>query len=319
MSWFRYLPSDASPNQVTQDENYVYPLLRRIIEVPDLKQTIPAGSWLFVEVKDLKIDDYIDDSLLTQKEQNSYLVVYESNAADDYVFVPVKSHIISNRLFFKTAEQHLVNTKPEKQYSLYYKTDDLKSIKKVQNGQFEDYISCPSNEAEFITTPDEVDQTFFNVYPNTNEIYSFSFTNINVDWKNGLSLSPGAKVIGTFTGPFFELYCDKAPDYGKFRIKLIALSNESTPTSVVEQDWITIDLFDSTTKLNQLVYSKNNLYYKNYIFEIVSNFEKNDLSTNGQIKIDHYSFGYDAKCNVKAEEINPYLSIRKIFGGNVNG
>lgn len=319
MPWFRYLPATAAPTQTTQDQNYIYPLLRRKIQFPAPKQNIPKDSWVFVDVDGLKIDDYIDDSLLTQKEQNSYLVVYESKSIDDFNFVAVKSHIVNNRLFFKTAEAHLVDTEIEKQYALYYKTDDLKSIRKVQNAQYEDYISCQPNEAEFITTANEVDQTFFDVYPSTDEVYSFSFSNSNVDWKDGLSISPGAKVIGTFTGPFFELYCNKGPDYGKFKIRFIALSNDATPVSIIEQDWFTIDLFDSSEKINQLVYSKNNFYYKNYIFEIISDFEKNDLSGNGKIKLDHYSFGYDPDCDMSSEELSPYLASRKIFGGNVNG
>jgi len=319
MPWFRYLPSTASPTSITQDQNYVYPLLRRIIKFPPPKQNIPSNSWVFVDVDSLKIDDYIDDSLLTQKEQNSYLVVYGFKSTDDFNFVPVKSHIINNRLFFKTAEIHPADTEIEKEYILYYKTDDLKSIRKVQNGQYEDYISCQPNEAEFITTANEVDETFFDVYPSTDEVYSFSFSNSNLDWKDGLSISAGAKVIGTFTGPFFELYCNKGPDYGKFRIRFIALSNDATPISIIERDWFTIDLFNSSEQISELVYSKNDFYYKNYIFEIISDFEKNDLSENGKIKLDHYSFGYDPSCGMGSEEFTPYLTSRSIFGGNVNG
>lgn len=319
MTWFRYLPADALPSQSTQDDNYIYPVLRRKIITPAPNQTIPANSWIFVDVNGFKIDDYINDNLLTETEQNSYLVVYESKSADSYIFKPVKSHIINNILFFRTAKTHSKDIELENEYILYYKTDDLKSIKKVQNGQYEDYIVCDQSEAEFITSASDVDQTFFDVYPNTDQIYSFSFTNIDLDWKDGLSLVPGAKAIGTFTGPFFELYCDKGPNYGKFQIRIIALSNEATPSSIVEQDWTMIDLFDTKDLKNQLVFSKNNLYYKNYIFEIVSNFEKNDLSLDGKIKLNHYSYGYDAKSKMDVEEISPYVFTRKVFGGNING
>lgn len=319
MTWFRYLPLNAAPSEITQDENYVYPVLRRKINIPAPDQTIPANSWIFVDVNGLKIDDYINDDLLTETEQNSYLVVYESKTANQYTFTPVKSHIINNVLFFRTSEIHNKDLEIEKQYSLYYKTDDLKSIKKVKNGQFEDYMLCDPSQAEFITSSSDVDQTFFDVYPSTDEVYSFSFTNIDVDWKNGVSLTPGAKAIGTFTGPFFELYCNKGSDYGKFQLRIISLSSEATPSSSVEQDWVTVDLFSPTESANQLVFSKSDLYYKNYIFEIVSNFEKNDLSSDGKIKIDHYSYGYNAKCKTDLEEISPYLFARRILGGNVNG
>jgi len=319
MSWFRYLPITANPSSSNQDENYVYPVVRRKIQIPSPDQTIPINSWIFVDVKDLKIDDFIDNSLVNQTEQNSYLVVYESFYNEAFEFIPVESHIVNNRLFFKTAEVHNKGVNILKQYSLYYKTNDIKVIKKVENGEFEDYISCDPVDAEFVTSVNDVDETFFDVFPSTNETYSFSFTNLGVDWNNGVSLVPGAKAVGTFTGPFFELYCQKGPDLGQFEIRFISLGSQESPTPIVEQDWFVIDLFSPERLENQLVYSKNNFYYNNYIFEIISNFEKNNLSSNGKIKIDHYSYGYDAHCKIGSEQISPYLLRRRILGGSVNG
>lgn len=319
MTWFRYLPIDGSPSFSVQDEDYLYPLLKRVINFPAPNQTIPTNSWMFVDVEGLGIDEFIDDSLVTQEENNSYIVVYESKTLDDYNFVPVKSQILNNRLYFKTTQNHLKEESLEKQYSLYYKTKDIKSIKKVQNGQYEDFIACPTNEAEYITSTSEIDETSFDVYPNTSEAYGFSFSNIDIDWRNGTSLSPGAKAIGTFSGPLFELFCNKGPDFGKFELRIISLSSDATPVSIVEQDWTIIDLYNSTLLENQLVFSKNNLYYKNYIFEIVSNFEKNDLSSGGAVPLHHYSYSYDAKCSLGQEEISPYVFARKINGGPLNG
>jgi len=319
MTWFRYLPLDAVASVSNQNENYIYPLLKRVIEFPAPNQTIPLDSWIFVNVQDLGIDEFINDSIITEEENNSYIVVYESTALDDYDFIPVKSQIVNDRLYFKTVETHQKEKLLEKQYSLYYKTKDLKLIKKIQNGQYDDYIQCSINEAEFITSTSDVDETSFDVYPNTNEAYGFSFSNIDVDWKNGVSLSSKAKAIGTFSGPLFELFCNKGPEFGKFELRIISLSSDATPESIIEQDWITIDLYNSTLLENQLVFSKNNLYYKNYIFEIVSNFEKNDLSSNGAVSIHHYSYAYDAQCVLSPEEISPYLFSRKIAGGPLNG
>lgn len=319
MVWFRYLPSTASPSEENQDENYIYPLLKRKINISKPNQTILANSWIFVDVSDLNIDNFITNSLEQQSQQNSYLVVYEPKEIDDYQFKPVKSHIINNRLFFQTAEDHPKDININKQYSIYYKTKDLKSIKKTNNGQLEDYISCPQNEAEFITVEGDVDEAFFDVTPNTNEIYSFSFTNIDTDWDNGISLSPGASAVGTFTGPIFELYCDKGPEFGKFKIKITSLSSSATPFPVVELDWTTIDLFSDQESEDQLVFSKEDLYYKNYFFQVISDFEKNDLSKNGKINIKYYSYAYDARCTLEKEEISPFIFGRKIIGGRLNG
>lgn len=319
MTWFRYLPSIASPSESIQDESYVYPILKREIVIPTLNQDIPKDSWLFVDVNNLNIDDFIDNSLVTQTEMNSYLVVYESQSNDDYNFTPVKSHIINNRLFFQTAELHEKDVEITKQYSLYYKTENIKYIKKVQNGNYLDYISCPEEESEFVTQESDVDQTSFNVYPSTEQTYAFSFTNLDVDWKDGVSLIPGAKAIGLFTGPFIELYCDKGPDLGKLEIRIISFGSEATPAPIVEQDWTIIDLYNSEKQNSQMVFNKTDLYYKTYVFEIKSNFEKNELSSNGKIKVNYYSYAYDAKCTTEEEQISPYIFGRTFSGGNLNG
>lgn len=319
MTWFRYLPSTASPSESVQDDSYIYPILKRDILITTFNQDVPKDSWIFVDVDGLNIDDFIDTSLVTQSEMNSYLVVYESKAEDDYNFAPVKSHIINNRLFFQTAELHEKDIVLEKQYSLYYKTENLKYIKKVQNGEFEDYISCPEQESEFSTQESDVDVTSFDVYPTTEETYGFSFTNLGIDWKNGVSLVPGAKAIGLFTGPFFELYCDKGPDLGKLEIRIISFADTATPTPIIELDWTVIDLFNLEDQTSQLVLSKNDLYYKTYMFEVKSNFEKNELSSNGKVSIKYYSYAYDAKCTAQAEQISPYIFGRIISGGNLNG
>jgi hypothetical protein len=299
------------------DTNYLYPILRRKIKLDFFSQDVDQGSWVFVDVNDLAIDEYISSSLTLESQQNSYLVVYHSDSQDDYNFVAVKSHIIDERLYFQTAESHTANEPLTKTYNLYYKTDNLKSIKKVSNGQYEDYIRCIESDAEFVTSTSDVDEAFFDVNPSTNSTYVFSFINPEVDWQNGLSLIPGAKVYGNFTGPQFELYCDKGPDFGKFEIRFVALADTATPNSFVQIDWTFIDLYSETTQKNALVYSKSNFFYQYYIFEIRANYEKNPLSKDGKIKIGYYSYSYDPKAQILAEEISPSLFTRRVLGGTV--
>ena len=226
MTWFRYLPVTANPSIPNQDTSYVYPILRRKINIPILKQDVEKDNWLFVDISDVSIDKFISSSLQEEVKQNSYIVVYESRSSDDYNFIPVKSHIIGNRIYFQAAINHEKNIQIENQYSLYYKTDDIKKIKKVNNGVYEDYISCSEEQAEFITQSSDVDETSFDVSSNTPAFYSFSYLNVETDWENGSSKNPGAKLIGTFTGPLFELFCNKGPDLGKFKLKIISLVNQ---------------------------------------------------------------------------------------------
>lgn len=317
MTWFRYLPVTASPSIPNQDTSYVYPILRRKINIPALKQDIEKDNWLFVDISNLSIDKFINSSLQEEVKQNSYIVVYESKSSDDYNFIPVKSHIVGNRIYFQAAVDHEKDTQIENQYSLYYKTDDIKKIKKVNNGVYEDYISCSGEQAEFITQSSDVDETSFDVNSNTSAFYSFSYLNIETDWEEGFSKNPGAKLIGTFTGPLFELFCNKGPDLGKFRLRIISLSSDATPQDIVEIDWQEIDLFNENKKENILVFSTDDLYYKDYIFEIKADYEKNSLSKDGKIEVDHYSYAFNVYAKIDKEEISPYLFGRIVSGGTV--
>lgn len=317
MTWFRYLPSTATPSIPTPSTSYVYPILRRKINIPALKQDVLKDSWLFVDITGVSIDKFINTSLQEETKQNSYIVVYESKASDDYNFIPVKSHIIGNRLFFKTAIDHIKDVDFENQYSLYYKTDNIKKIKKTNNGTYEDYISCSDEQAEFITASSDVDQTSFDVNADTTAFYSFSYLNVETDWENGITKNPGAKLIGTFTGPIFELFCNKSPNSGKFKLRIISLSSDATPEDIVEVDWQEIDLFSENKIENVLVYSKNNLYYKDYIFEIKADYEKNPLSKDGLVEVNHYSYAYNPYAEIQKEEVSPYLFGRIVSGGTV--
>jgi hypothetical protein len=317
MTWFRYLPATANPSISLQDTSYVYPILRRKINVPTLKQDILKDSWLFADISDISIDKFINSSLEQETKQNSYIVVYESRASDDYNFIAVKSHIIGDRIYFQTAVDHEKDIEIENQYSLYYKTDNIKKIKKTYNGVYEDYISCVEEQAEFVTTTSDIDETSFDVSSNTSAFYNFSYLNLEKDWENGITKNPGAKLIGTFTGPLFELFCNKGPNLGKFKLRIISLSSDATPEDIVEVDWQEIDLFSENTRENILVFSKTDLYYKDYIFEIKADYEKNSLSKNGKIEIDHYSYAFNPYATIGNEEVSPYLFGRIVSGGTV--
>lgn len=146
--------------------------------------------------------------------------------------------------------------------------------------------------------------------------YSMSFLNDNIDWKDGLSISPGATAVINFTGPRISINAQKGPEYGIMKIRIIGLSSEATPSTDVVVDWQEIDLYSDTysASLYTEVYAKNDLAYRRYIAEIKSDFEKNPLSSNGKIKINGYSFIEDQYLELKSEEISPFLLTRVIVG-----
>jgi len=313
MAWFRYL---------NEDGGYVYPNLRKKIIFPVdsdsgkqlIKEDILKNSWIFVNVKDLNVDIYqsltkVDLAFVKTDEvdNDSYLVVYESKSSEDYNSIPVVTQIVGDLLYFKAAEDHLKNIDVNKQYSLYYKTPYLKLIKKVVNSI--DYQQCEESQAEFISSDEDVD-IFSHIRDlNSNNHYNLSFINNQLYWDSGVSQKPGASLIGTFTGPKIQIYCDKGPDYGKFKIKITAYGSDLEADNIMVYDWQSVDLYSENNIKNSEVFSKTNLLYKNYVFEIVSE--------NKNINIKKYGFSLNNYLTLSKEEISPTLFGRVISGSNL--
>jgi hypothetical protein len=313
MAWFRYY---------NFDNNYVYPNLRKKITFSELKENISKDSWIFLNVKDLDIDIYYQlsktNSQFTQTPEvdpESYLVVYEDKSSEVFDFTPVKTHIVGDLLYFKAAEDHAKNTELKKQYSLYYKTPNLKLIKK--RTQDSSYQSCEETESEFITSEEDVNTTADVRNINSNNYYNLSFINNESNWNAGVSKSSGASLMGTFTGPNLKVYCDKGPDYGKFKMRIISYDENEISSNEVILDWQEIDLYNQTKQENVLVFSKTNLLFKNYLFEIISNYEKNILSSDGKINIKSYSFSLNNYLILGKEEISASLLGRVVTGATL--
>lgn len=311
MAWFKYYDFDG---------NYIYPNLRKKIIFFELKENISKDSWIFLNVKDLDIDIYYQlnktSSEFTQTptvDQDSYLVVYEDKSSEVFEFTPVKTHIVNDILYFKAAEDHVKNMEIKKQYSLYYKTPGLKSIKKRTQDSF--YQSCEETEAEFITSEEDVNTSADVRNINSNNYYNLSFINNESNWNAGVSKNTGASLMGTFTGPNIKIYCDKGPDYGKFKMRIISYDENANNEIVL--DWQEIDLYNQIKEENILVFSKTNLLFKNYFFEIISNYEKNILSSDGKINIKSYSFSLNNYLTLEKEEISSSLLGRVVTGATL--
>ena len=127
----------------------------------------------------------------------------------------------------------------------------------------------------------------------------------------------GASLIGTFTGPNINIYSDKGPDYGKFRIRITAYGSDQDIDNKVVLDWQEVDLYNQNKSTDALVFSKADLSYKNYVLEIVSNDEKNIISTHGKMKIKKYSFSLNNYLSLNKEEVSSSLLGRIVTGATL--
>lgn len=149
----------------------------------------------------------------------------------------------------------------------------------------------------------EVSTGQYEVNLNSSSSYNFSFINSMTDWDNGASNKPGSKLYMNFSGPKFTLYGSKGINYGKFRIKFTALSNDEQPAAL-SLDWQTIDCFSSSSLNDVELFSKTNFEEKDYVAELELLYEKNIGSRGNNIKISKYSFSYNLYLKVGPELIN---------------
>ena len=76
-------------------------------------------------------------------------------------------------------------------------------------------------------------------------------------------------------------------------------------------------MFSENKKEKILVFSTDDLYYKDYIFEIKADYERNPSSKDGRIEVDHYSYALNIYAKIDKEEVSPYLFGRIVSGGTV--
>lgn len=160
-----------------------------------------------------------------------------------------------------------------------------------------------------------VDTDQYLVDLNSDSSYNFSFINAVTNWENGLSNKPNSKIYMNFTGPKFTLYGTKGPDYGKFRIKFTALSKDINTANYLALDWQTIDLFSSTYKNNEVLFTKTDFEEKDYFAELETLSSKNILSTGNNVQISSYSFSYNLYLEIGKEQINQSNNTFTLIGG----
>jgi len=293
MTWFKYFKEGESTT-------YSYPLIKRTINKFTPNDKILKDTWLFIDITDLEIQKYYNSSLDLLNDDSSYLVVYETIGSDSGM-VPVNNIIHNDTLYFQSAEDHEADIETISQYSVYYKTPNLRYIKLLNS---ENYQVTSAEQAQFNSLFTEVDITDYDVDAGSQSSYNFSFINPNLDWNNGLSSNPGSKLYLTFTGPSIQIYGNKGPDYGKFKLKLTGLQNVEFPNMALELDWTVVDCYNTTLQENVILYENNDLNYRDYNLELQTITDKNIISSGNNIKISSYSFSYNLYLTISKEEIS---------------
>ena len=149
---------------------------------------------------------------------------------------------------------------------------------------------------------------------NSTKSYQLALYNNGTDWENNYSLNPASKAFGIFDGPGFEIYGEKGPRSGKFRIRILSLYDDNSISKNVILDWTEVDCYNSILSESAILYQNSNLEYSKYIFEIETLADKNIMSQSNSVKIEKYMFSPNYKLIYEKEEFNPDLSFVKVGG-----
>jgi len=309
MAWFKYIKY----GETLPSTNYKYPLVKKEITFPKPKQDIVKDTWIYINLNDLKIDKFINNLAVEESDSSSYLVIYEDTSQDGENFTFVESEIINGILYFRTAEIHKKDIELTKQYSLYYKTKKIKNLKQVTNNSNIQYQEVDAEDSDYPISVQVETNYLTTVSVSEVKNYGFSFLNQNIDWIDGESKQPNAKVVGLFTGPTLKISCNTGPNFGIFKISITRMSDDATPGAEKVVESYLVDCYSSSFD-EKVVYMNVDLDYKEYMFEIESNFQKNPLSSDGKIKITSFSYLYNPFLTFGLELLNPNLLARKITG-----
>ena len=336
MGWFKYIKgtnTGVSISTVDQDLRistiltdpddleYGAPPLRRKVLIDDLEEDIEAGEVVYVNLGTKFVNQYYDETLTLQTNQDSYIVVYEDSESD----VPgtvVRSKAINNLVYFKAAEKHNKNTKSTMSYSIYYATEYLKYLQQFITLDDKIVYKMVDNPEDVIYAQGaffDLDVASFSSYTysattSSTKSYQLALYNNGTDWEDNYSLTPGAKAFGIFDGPGFEIYGEKGPRSGKFRIRILSLYDDNSISKNVILDWTEVDCYNSNLLQSEILYENSNLEYKKYIFEIETLTDKNIMSQSNSVKIEKYMFSPNYKLIYEKEEFNPDLSFVTVGG-----
>lgn len=310
MTWFKYLKSTETISSSTVNQNYSYPFCKRFISKFTPRDTISQNFWLFVNIENYNINTYQTSGLESSSDNHSYIVIYEK----DNQFIPVKTIIYDNYLYFQTAEEHSEKQEISGRYAIYYNTPNLRKIKSVNNGGTTDY-QINLSESPFFIEYNEVSTSSYEVNLESNSSYNFSFINSYEDWNDGITEKPNAKVYISFTGPSIYVYGKKSPLGGKIKINVTGLPDSKNNSSKSEVNNLIIDTYSSNDQDNVILYQNTSLQERDYVLEIENLYDKNILSSNNQLKINKYIFKYNLYLSLDRELINQLNNTFTLIAG----
>lgn len=332
MSWFKFLKNTFDIYAATPTIEYIKAPVRRRVVIDDLKEDIDSGEIIYVDLGSKSINKYYDNSLSEQFSHDSYIVVYEDSVYEKYG-IAVKSKVVDNIIYFQAAEQHLKNVKTSKYYSIYYGLKNIKYLQQLDTTYLKQFETLQEGiELKAYRQVDDVENVEFtqgayldldiaNLQDYTYEAtetssknFKLSLNNNGIDWKDNVSTKIGAKAMGIFDGPGFEIHGSKGSNYGKFRIRILSLDEDNNISKNISLDWTEVDCYNSSLNDAAILFSKSDLEYNRYIFEIETIADKNTMSKSNQVKIDKYMFSPNYKLTYEKEEFNPDLSFIRIGG-----
>lgn len=322
MGWFSVYKNEYVASSGQNEEVLKKLALKRIININSVKENISAGEQVYINLGGKYVNKYINSSLVETTDNYSYVVILEDYTDSSY-FVPVKSRITSDNILYFLAEEAI--TKDEatnKYYAIYYGLTGVKNL----DIAITTLDSTPTSVWSIVTTTPPSEGLYFDIASaninyytksiteSTEGSYTLAFYNSGTDWESGQSKKIGAKAFGVFWGPRFRVIGPKSNIYGKFKIRIFPYVDEEKVSSTPIVDWTEIDCYSQENLSDQTLYSKTDLDYQKYIFEIETLSTKNIMALSNDVKIDKYEFTPNYGLTYEEEVINPSLAFITIAG-----
>lgn len=306
MAWFKFYDNQSTPN------SYAAPL-RRILDLSELNQNIYKDSIIAVSIEDIVINKKITSSLSSIYSDDSYIVIYEDEDNQNY-FIPVKSLVKDNYLYFKLHENYSYNSTSKKYYSIYYGFDNLSKLQKITDNVYIKPSTPEVATANFKLDLSEISSAIKLIDSNGYNDYSLAYYDNGISWKDGVSKTIGAKAFGFFNGPYLYIKGSKTSNSGTFKIRIFSIDQKNSISKNLVLDWIEIDCYSANNLYNQNLFSKTDLDKNKYFFEIETLSKRNNLSSSTNINITGYSFMPDYGLSLSSEEIYSEISFKRIGG-----
>lgn len=339
MSWFSYFPRDFDLS--SSEPTYIEPPLRHPINIYSIFNTITTDQIIPIDLGTYNFGSAsnflskISKTAEKTEDTSQYAVVHYDVELDTHTVV--KSTVENGYLYFLSAKDHLAGEDIIDEYYLYYGNDHLKYVEEVTYQSQKKYRQISQANLDLMEANASLYDTnlynlnitdiedYFNQVNSNEEDSSkqkFSYYNQNTDWLGYKSSSIGAKVAGSFSGPFLRIKAQNNPNAGKIKIKILKEKQDvyilgfNPETGPVEQkeevflDWTDIDLYSPTTQ-EVTIYETDSLENKKYNFTIEIIEQDNKSSLGKEVNITSFSYLQVFSSVFFPKEYNPNLAFKE--------